>query len=495
MELKEWKIIQLLKKIDTSELKKLVRFAKSPYHNSNKLIIQLLQKLLTYHPNFDHKKLTKEHLYHSIHPEGKAYHEGRMNLLMTNLVDLVQRFYMYQEFEEDQLLKKRLQGKAYNKRGFYKWYKKEVEGYLYELEKSPYREEDYFYNGYDIQQEFFFHIETPTDQSGAEILYKAMDDLDKFYITAKLSLAVEQITMSKRLKTKSEINFVDRISDFLENVEEKLPDVIEIYHNIYVLRKFGFSEERYSKAKNLFFDSIFKINERKEKIIYFNFINYIVALLNKGDKRYEREIFNLYKIGLNKGYILNNNIITSVTYSNISTIAMNLGEFEWCYKFIYSYDQYLPKMEVNDTKLMALAFWNYKKGILGDISNLLRTLELIREVKYSKKNILLYVRSRSLLIRTYYELMSFDFSYSTLLLDSIRNFEIQLKKDSYTSADVLNRHLASLQYVKLIYRLRTNTDISVQKLQSIQDELKSDSKVGIKKWLLEKVEELQLKLL
>jgi len=60
MELKDGKLIHLLSKVDESELKSLIKFAKSPYHNTNKLIVHLLQKILTYHPNFNHKKLTKE---------------------------------------------------------------------------------------------------------------------------------------------------------------------------------------------------------------------------------------------------------------------------------------------------------------------------------------------------------------------------------------------------------------------------------------------------
>lgn len=234
--MKEGKLIQFLSKIEESELKSLIKFAKSPYHNTNKLLVPLLQKILTYYPDFDHKKLTKEHLFHAIHPAGKSYHEGRMNLLMTNLVSLVQDFFMYQEFQQDKIAQRRFKGKAFSNRNMYRYYKKEVEGVLEDLEQSPYREEEYFFQRYDLQKEFFFHSETPTGHSEIDLFYDSMESLDKFFMLGKMKLSAEHITMAKRLNTSREIIFLDEVILNL-NYGENTPLILEVYNKIIRIRK------------------------------------------------------------------------------------------------------------------------------------------------------------------------------------------------------------------------------------------------------------------
>lgn len=492
MEVRDGKLIQLLSRIEESELKLLMKFAKSPYHNSNKQIIPLLEKLLTYHPTFEYKKLTKEFLYRQIHPKSKPYHEGRMNLLMTNLVSVVQKFYKYQEFEQDELLQKRLQGKAYNKRGFYKKYKKEVEGMLTHLNASPYREEDYFFQKYDVQQEFFFHIETPTGPSGAVLLYDAIDDLDDFYLTAKLSLAAEQITMTKKLNTKTEIRFLDPILEHLKENKNEHSIVVQIYYKFLKLRINGHDQKEYDELKEMFLENLEKMELLKRKLVYYNLINYWVANYNKARKESLRELFDLYKFGLEKNYIINNNTITDISYSNIASIASNMKEFEWGYDFIIKYEKYLPRKDAYHTKLMALAFWNQQKGVHENYNFFYNTLDLLKEVTYSKRHIMLYLRSRNLWIRTCYELLKFDPHYFITLSNYINNFEIQLKKDKTLSREITERYFPFIMYMKRLIKLYMKDKIIAEDIGKLRRDLNAEKVVATKMWILDKIKELQV---
>lgn len=436
MKLRNGKLIKLLIKIDESELKSLIKFAKSPYHNTNKLIVPLLQKVLTYYPDFGHKKLTKEHLYHSIHPEGKAYHEGRMNLLMTNLVRVIQDFYMYQEFQKDKILQRRLKGKAYINRNLYKNYKKEVEGVLVDLEKSPYREEKYFFQRYDVQQEIYFNIETFKSQERTDFLYNSHEALDFFYMVAKLKLSAEQITMTKRLNTSKEIRFLKLLLNDLEK-QSSLPLVMNIYNKIIRLRRDEDSNGYYHEIKKMLFSNLDEINISTQKLIYLNMVNYGVGKLNQGNSEVFKELFTLFKFGLMQGYSMNNNCMTVATYINISMVSMNLKKFEWGYNFIINYEKYLPKEEAYLTKLMTLASWNYFVGVEKNHEYFYKTLELLREITYSKKNVFIYIRSKILWIRTTYDLLKYDPSYYPTLMDYIKNFESQLKKNKILSSELI----------------------------------------------------------
>jgi len=148
-------LISSLSKLKQTELKTVVRFAKSPYHNSNKLIVELLKALLDFYPDFNHKKLTKAYIFRKINSKG-IYDDGRMSVLMTQLAKLIERFYMYQEFEEDEFLQKKMQGKGFWKRNFQKNYQKETENALSIIDSQIQNDEEYFLNKYSVYQDLFF---------------------------------------------------------------------------------------------------------------------------------------------------------------------------------------------------------------------------------------------------------------------------------------------------------------------------------------------------
>lgn len=491
MKLKDGKLIQLLSKVDELELKSLIKFAKSPYHNTTKLIVPLLQKTLTYYPDFNHKKLTKEHLYHSIHPEGKAYHEGRMNLLMTNLVSVIQDFYMYQEFQKDKILQRRLKGKAYSNRNLYKSYKKEVEGVLVDLEKSPYREETYFFQRYDVQQEYFFHVETVASHNVVALFQNAMDTLDRFFMLAKMKLSAEQITMTKRLNTSIDIILLDTV---LLNLDDKidLPIVLSAYYKIIKIRKNEKIKKYHQEVRDTLFNNFNLIERKTQKLIYSNLTNSLINRLNQGDDSVLNELLSLYKFGLIQGYSIENNKMTATTYSSISLISVNAGEFEWSYNFIIDYEKYLYKKDAYLAKLMALAFWNYRKGASGNYEYFYKTIELLRELTFNKKNIFHFIRSRLLWIRTAYELLKYDFSYYSTLVDYVKSFETQLKKDSILSSEVKQRYFSFIFCVKKIIKLSQKKTINNNDILKLKQDIDRQKNIALKKWVIEKLEEFQM---
>ena len=54
------KLIGYLSRFSSQEMKDFRHFLQSPYHNSNKQALRLLEGLLSYHPDFDSPRLTKE---------------------------------------------------------------------------------------------------------------------------------------------------------------------------------------------------------------------------------------------------------------------------------------------------------------------------------------------------------------------------------------------------------------------------------------------------
>jgi len=76
------KLLQILQTFSEKEIKAFENWLKSPWTNSNKGLVTLLQKLKKYHPTYDHKLLTKKRLYKQIMPS-KTYTADILNNLLS----------------------------------------------------------------------------------------------------------------------------------------------------------------------------------------------------------------------------------------------------------------------------------------------------------------------------------------------------------------------------------------------------------------------------
>ncbi|HMQ60677.1 MAG TPA: hypothetical protein PKE06_08415 [Flavilitoribacter sp.] len=76
------KFICLLRAIEPEELKVLDRWLRSPWCNTNKNLIRLLERVLRYYPGFSDPRFTKEKLFREVLPNGK-FSDRRMNNLLS----------------------------------------------------------------------------------------------------------------------------------------------------------------------------------------------------------------------------------------------------------------------------------------------------------------------------------------------------------------------------------------------------------------------------
>ena len=79
--MKESKLIALLQPIQPEELRWLAKWVRSPYYNSNPLVVALFDHLRKYAPAFDSPKLIREDVFKHLFPDA-AYDGRRLQLLM-----------------------------------------------------------------------------------------------------------------------------------------------------------------------------------------------------------------------------------------------------------------------------------------------------------------------------------------------------------------------------------------------------------------------------
>lgn len=489
-------LINLLVKLEDRELKTVVRFAKSPFHNSNKLIIKMLKELLVFHPKFDSKKLTKEYIFHKIHPQGTVYHDGRMNVQMTHLAKLIERFYMYQEFETDEFLQKKMQGKGFQKRGFYDKYKKNFIKTLDSFEEYQIKNQKYFYQKYYMLQDFHFNIKTDNQKIIGQKIDEAMHYLDLFYLNEKLKLSNDLIVRSKRFDSGINILFRNEILNYAKDTDFSSYPTLHIYKEINYLKEIGYDSKRFDDIKSIFFKSLNTIALADQKEIFSYLINFIISEYNFNPEKYGTIVLELYQFGMEENLIVHDNTITSTVYSNILISSAKASksdeDFAWCKEFIFQYEKFLPTKDIFITKSYALAFLYFTQGRKEKKkSHFLQSKDYLKNSFKRNRYTTTYMKSAALLIRVYYELILLGEDCSDSLEKLFVNSERILKTDKVLAEKRKQGYLAFHNLAKKIFSLKMKINLKKRDIESLEKSfLHKKQSILLKDWLDEKKEEL-----
>ena len=105
--MKQSKLIDLLKKLETRERTKFRELVFSPFFNKNKKIQALCAYILSYAPHFDHPDLKKSVIYPSVFGK-EPYSELRINNVISDLLRLLYEYLALRKYQETPQLQKSL---------------------------------------------------------------------------------------------------------------------------------------------------------------------------------------------------------------------------------------------------------------------------------------------------------------------------------------------------------------------------------------------------
>ena len=188
------------------------------------------------------------------------------------------------------------------------------------------------------------------------------------------------------------------------------------------------NESDFEQLKQLINDNwpLFPTNEMRD--IYLLAINFCIRKLNKGQRNYIREAFELYKSGFEREVLLEDGQLSRFTYKNVLMLAMGLEEWDWASHFLEAYKQYLPEHQRENIYTYNLAIYHFRKPDYDKAMRLLHTVEL--------KDVLYALDARRMLLRMYYELEEYDALES--LLDSFATYIRRQKDIGYHRENYLN---------------------------------------------------------
>ena len=93
------------------------------------------------------------------------------------------------------------------------------------------------------------------------------------------------------------------------------------------------NEEDFQKLKKQFLAHQHHFPKREMGDVLLLAINFCIKQLNTGKAKYDREAFELYRLGLENGLLLQQNSLSRFAYKNTVALGLRLGEFDWIEHF------------------------------------------------------------------------------------------------------------------------------------------------------------------
>jgi hypothetical protein len=478
---KQRKIFYALSKLDLVDLNQFKKFVHSPYFNVNEHMISLFEILEKgIRDGMEINDLANEDIWLLLHPD-LAYDHGRLLKHYTDLMYLLENYFAQREYDENLSAKANDKLAGARKRGQDKLFPKLI-GELERLDRQDFNQSgDYYYKKYKIERSIFDLInDNERKNSKVEVetsidITKISDNLDYFYIIEKLRLYCTVLSWKKMYKLNIDVSHMETVELWASEYKNQSIPAIRLYQNIkstYLIN----DDIYYYKLREIMRDYMHIFPQDEVKEIYSTALNYCISKANKG--LFEDELFELYKEGIDRGILINNNLIAPTMFRNIVFSALKVGDSKWAQNFIEENQKYLESRFRNNAVNFSKARVEFHHKNYGN------TLNILNQVSY--EDVWYNLGTRTLQIACFYELREEDVLESLLI-----SFQTYLKREKTLTKE---RKLTYQNLIKFSRDLIKVDPKNKKKILQIKAKLSEEKNVTSKSWLMEKVDELLSKL-
>lgn len=471
------KLISLLCSFSKYDLNRFRKMVHSPYFNEQEDLIQVfdyIHSILKKEP-VAFRLLDKAHVGKMLWPKS-APDEAQMRRLASELTQLAFQFlaleaqnknpvfnllYLQQHLDQS-ALKKHLDGVD-----------RQLESLLQVAEN---RTADFYLAGFRMHHHLYGRSTQAGKKTDVSIhLAQAERYLDTFYLIQKLKFYVEWLTIRALRATNKDFSEFEGFWNYAQNFQD-VPLVALYLNMIECLTKMD--EESYFEKLLQHLDEfagVLSANDLRDG--YHIAQNYCAFKINSGKPEYYQKTFSIYQKMLNNQILLENEVLAEGVYKNIITSGLRVGAFQWVEQFICDYSSYLPAHLRENARTFNLAnLYSHQKQYE-------KVIETLQNVEYS--DVMYALSSKVILIRTYYDLGE------SLSLDSlIDSFRIYIRRNQVLSSNLKNEYQNFLNLVRQLTAIDVHNPEALAKLKQ---KVTAASATTPKKWLLEKIGELEQK--
>lgn len=471
------KLIDYLKALESSELRKFRKFIASEYYNTNEKVLRLFDFLRKHHPAFDSPRLKKEAVIKKLFPEFKKGAVKKFSYVTSDLFKLLEDFLIEQELREDEVVRQRVYVSALSRRQLLKYTLLQIEkGEEFLEEKKP-MDHNHYYEYYRL-----YEIGHQVDISGRYgrgegVFGQLMDSLDLFYFTCKMKYGLEVIDRERIFNEKSNILMLEDIIKYTQAAPFRDNILLKTYDALYRMLNKKDETERttaYHQLKAIYFENL-EVYEMGDKgNIGILLQNYCQRMVKGGKRVFLRELWSLNDQSIRSNIYESLDQGQHFVFFNAIQIGCELEEYEWVKEMLTNFIHVIPEAKQEETKGICFAYLYCCEKKYDEVLELLRDF-LFEEFYY-------VITTKYLTLRVYYE-QNDDyafFNFTKTLLAYIRRhtqMSEQMKE-------------ANLNFVKFAERLFRNKRENKYAPDDLQIKLNALSNIAYRSWLERKINEI-----
>ena len=487
------KLHRMLNTLSAREFRQFVDFVHSPYFNKHERLMAFADYLFVHVPEDNAADLDRQAIFAHLFPD-EDYNEQRVADLMSYLVKLLDQFfaqlhYESRGFNQDYHLMADLAHRDLEKE-----YNKAFRTLKKRQDKKKIKNENYYLQEYQFWDESDHYYMRQQQRTTDGSLQKKVDALDHFYLAAKLKNACEMVNRKNVIEVNYNYWLTQELLNYLKDhidEYEAHPTIVVYYYILQSLTEPNV-HAHYDKLKQVLqqhgqhFAQQTENEREKEEIryMYLYVQNYCIHNINKGNRAYLRELFELYQWLLESNIILDEREeLSQWDYKNIVSAGHRLDEFEWTEKFVYTYKDQLPEDVRENAFNYNLAVLLYHKPDYKQSKRVLHSVEF-DDVYYA-------VGGRALLLRIYYETNDFDPLYS--LIDS---FQIYMRRNKKIAAYQKELHQNFIKVMRKLTNMKVklmanHADVEIKHVNAIRDLIQEYKQVAYSGWLRKRLDEIE----
>lgn len=412
--------------------------------------------------------LVAERLFEAAFP-GEPYAPARLRHTLSYLLQVVRDYLAWTEWSAEASNKTPWLLRSLRKRELYFMLPREEEGAFQILEAAPTRDATYFFNRYRLLQENL-EMATKGERSARISLQPLPDALTVFYVVEMLRHACVALTHQAIGGQNYRFALLDALLEAAQKEDLFSEPAVETYFNGYLTLKSSGPEGENSlqKLKALLTQHGERFSTAEMRGLYLIAVNGCIRRMNAGQREYIREAFELYRVALARGFLLEDGWMSGFTYKNIIRIGAALGEEGWTQHFLEQYRDALHPRDRDNHYHYNQAYLFFQR------QDYARAMPLLQQVEF--EDVLHHLEARRMLLRSYFELGEW------LALDSLlQSFNAYLRRQKGIGYHrTSNENL--LHFVRRLLEMRTGNAVARSQLKTA---IEATPDVAERQWLLQ----------
>ncbi|MEO1259742.1 MAG: hypothetical protein AAFZ15_13200 [Bacteroidota bacterium] len=475
------KLFKILRTFSASQMTSFYKFLNSPFFHNTDEVVRLFRFYRKQHPEYFIEKVNDEMVAKRLFPLAE-HGPKKIKNFRTDLLKLIEKFLIINELERDPVQSKWLLSQAYHQQGLPGFFNKQLLAIEKLIHQKP-KDLHYFQNKVNLSHTRYFHPDIPKFLQSGHLLKELLENLDEYYLSAKIKYAYEVRERMDKLKEVYVIKLLNEAQNQILTKElmQENP-IVRIYRLLLELQQSPPDQLRFLAIKNIYFEILPELSNADGQAIFKYLINYTIKAIAAGQLRFVDVQFELYKLGLEKGLCLHNGRLTETTFINIAILAAHLKYYSWLDNFIADHKKFLNPEHRTTLVYSAKAYAYFNKGEFN------KTAELIAKIE--RPITIMKLTTLSLEVKTFFELAITNDSYLELLNAKIRALNRFVSKENGLSPKKEMTYKNYLKFLKLIINFHFGIGMDKTELGQLKKDIEASSEVVQKPWLMEKINQL-----